>query len=255
MGVRVIVLRAAGTNCDLETLHAWRLAGADVDRVHIRSLMQNPASLQNYQILTAPGGFSYGDDIAAGRVFAAQVKRYLADELHRFVDQGKLVLGICNGFQMLVQAGLLGVDSAGRRAASVSRNDPPSFQDRWVTLLGQSCPCVFTEPGREYQLPIAHGEGRVCFADESALRASLASQQPALVYVAGADSAAHGPPNPNGSQADIAGMCDATGRVFGLMPHPERFVDWTQHPRWTALPPRERGDGYFIFQRAVDALR
>lgn len=255
MGARVIVLRAAGTNCDRETLHAWRLAGAAPDRTHIRGVIENPRLLADYQILTVPGGFSYGDDIAAGRVFAAQVARYLSDELRKFVDAGKLVLGICNGFQVLVQAGLLGHDEQGRRVASIAFNDPQRFQDRWVTLRGEDSPCVFTEPGRVYQMPIAHGEGRVFFESDSALHCVLSRKLRAVSYIASADNAADGPANPNNSQGDIAGLCDSTGRVFGLMPHPERFVDWTQHPRWTSLPPREFGDGLAIFRRALDLFR
>ena len=276
----VLILRAAGTNCDLETQHAWELAGARAERVHIRQLVEQPRLLADYQILTIPGGFSYGDDIAAGRIFAAQLQRHLVEHLQSFIDAGKLVLGICNGFQILVKAGLLprlpgdaGPSNADDTApCTITYNDPPGFQDRWVRLFAHDSPCVFTEPNRFYEMPIAHGEGRVVFADGRSLDAAIDSGLHALCYVptdVGVEDAAamaheanwlggrtrtsegQTPYNPNGSHADIAGLCDPTGRVLGLMPHPERFVTGTQHPCWTSQPEREAGDGLAIFQRAV----
>jgi phosphoribosylformylglycinamidine synthase subunit PurQ / glutaminase len=252
--VRVLVLRAAGTNCDGETVHAWGLAGATAERVHIRQLAAEPARLREFQVLTIPGGFSYGDDIAAGRILAAQVERYLHAALREFVGAGQLVLGICNGFQMLVQAGLLprrAADGEPRRC-SVSYNSPAGFQDRWVDLRAVGERCVFIEAGRRYEMPIAHGEGRVLFADDAEQRAVLDGGQGVLVYDQPPGGSRHGAPyNPNGSTADLAGLCDETGRVLGLMPHPERFVTWTQHPCWTSQPPRAEGDGLALFRRAV----
>lgn len=257
--VRVLILRAAGTNCDLETQHAWELGGAQATRVHIRQLIEQPQMLGEYQVLTIPGGFSYGDDIAAGRIFAAQVRRHLLEPLWAFIDAGKLVLGICNGFQVLVQVGVLPFRQRGdeRRTCTVTQNDPPGFQDRWVYLRASAGPCVFLEPGTLYELPIAHGEGRVLFSGADAMTAVISAKQNALLYAGPAPGAAnlHGEPlNPNGSQGDIAGLCDETGRVFGLMPHPERFVTWTQHPCWTSQPERAEGDGLAVFRRAVGYL-
>lgn len=254
--VRVVIIRAAGTNCDVETEHAWRLAGADVDRVHIGRLSETPAALDNYQIVTLPGGFSYGDDIAAGRIFAAQIKRHLLDALYRFIDGGKVVLGICNGFQVLVQAGLLPWRPAKgeARRCTVTFNEPPGFQDRWIALRASRSPCVLLEPDRTYEMPIAHGEGRVAFAGEADFAAVRAARLDALLYAprpGAGDATNRDPFNPNGSAGDIGGLCDATGRVLGLMPHPERFVAWTQHPCWTALPARPEGDGLALFRRAV----
>lgn len=270
-GVRVLLLRAPGTNCDRETEHAWTLAGAQVRRVTLAEFLDAPQMLETCEILTIPGGFSYGDDIAAGRVFAARLRRGAQEELLRFVGAGRLILGICNGFQVLVQAGLLpeprGAGSSGaQRTCSVTHNEPPGFQDRWVTLRANESPCVFTEPGRIYELPIAHGEGRVVFRDEAARAVALGGRQNALSYVPTAASAARDDAgvagnagsrayNPNGSDADIAGLCDPTGRIFGLMPHPERFVDPYQHPCWTSRPSREHGDGLAIFERAVAYFR
>lgn len=278
--INVLVMRAAGINCDLETQRAWELAGARVERIHLQRVVEQPDLLAQFQIITFPGGFSYGDDIAAGRIFSAQLKRQLIDDLHAFVDADKLVLGVCNGFQILVQAGLLpdsrrhetpqGAQNG--RICSITYNDPPGFQDRWVTLFAHESPCVFTEPNRVYEMPIAHGEGRVVFQDGPNLERLIDAGQNTLCYVppgvtpdeavamaneatwlGGRDKRRSDavPYNPNGSHADIAGLCDQTGRVLGLMPHPERFVEWTQHPCWTSLPKREAGDGLALFQRAV----
>ena len=258
--VRVLILRAAGTNCDLETRYAWELAGAQADLVHIRRLIEQPHLLADYQVLTIPGGFSYGDDIAAGRIFAAQVRRHLLDCLHRFIDAGKLVLGICNGFQVLVQAGLLPtrLPPEQRRTCTIAPNQPPGFQDRWVYLRAATDRCVFLEAGRLYELPVAHGEGRVTLASPADLYTTLAHGHAALIYTpppSGAPDLHGAPYNPNGSDGDLAGLCDETGRVLGLMPHPERFVTWTQHPCWTSLPERAAGDGLAFFQRAVACFR
>lgn len=257
--IRVLVLRAAGTNCDLETVHAWELAGAVAERVHVRQLMEAPQRLQDYAILTLPGGFSYGDDIAAGRILAAQVERHLIDALRAFVDAERLVLGICNGFQVLVQTGLLpGVGPDGPRSCTVTANEPAGFQDRWVYLRSQTDHCAFLEAGRVYEMPIAHGEGRVAFSTPADFERVRKGRLDGLVYTpapAGQPDL-HGTPfNPNGSTGDIAGLCDPTGRVLGLMPHPERFVVGTQHPCWTSLPRREEGDGLALFRRAVATMR
>jgi phosphoribosylformylglycinamidine synthase I len=257
--VRVLILRAAGTNCDLETQHAWERAGARVARIHVRRLIEQPRLLDKFQVLTIPGGFSYGDDIAAGRILAAQVQRHLIEHVCAFVDAGRLVLGICNGFQVLVQAGMLPARrrTVGPRTCTIAPNEPPGFQDRWIYLRAETERCVFLESGRTYELPIAHGEGRVLFAAETEYQAAVRAGHRALLYAAPAAGQPdlHGEPhNPNGSVGDIAGLCDETGRVLGLMPHPERFVDWTQHPCWTSLPPRPEGDGLALFRRAVAYL-
>lgn len=258
--VKVLILRAAGTNCDLETEHAWQLAGAQAQRIHVRRLIENPAYLRDFQVLTIPGGFSYGDDIAAGRILAAQVQRHLLPEIHAFIDAERLVLGICNGFQVLVQAGLLPSRRApgSPRRCSIAPNVRPGYLDRWVYLRTATARSVFLEPERTYELPIAHGEGRVAFAAQTDCRESTAGGHAALLYTPPPDGQPnlHGEPyNPNGSAGDIAGLCDETGRVLGLMPHPERFVTWTQHPCWTSLPKRCEGDGLALFRRAVGYVR
>lgn len=256
--IRVLVLRSAGANCDLETEHAWRLAGAEPQRVHIGRLIENPALLDAYQILTIPGGFSYGDDIAAGTILSARLTRYLSGTLRDFVERGSLVLGICNGFQVLVKAGLLPGDAGGSgpRSCTIAHNRPAGFQARWVCVEAQHDRCAFFEAGRRYELPIAHGEGRVVFASPDECERAVSAGHGVARYARSDWMCGTGrddPVNPNGSEADIAALCDATGRVAGLMPHPERFVTWTQHPCWTSLPRRD-ADGLAVFERAVAHL-
>ncbi len=253
--IRVLVLRSAGANCDLETEHAWRLAGAEPQRVHIGRLIEEPGLLDAYQILTIPGGFSYGDDIAAGTILTARLTRHLSQPLRDFVDRGNLVLGICNGFQVLVKTGLLpGCDDTnGNRSCTIAENIPAGFQDRWVCVEATHDRCAFFEAGRRYELPIAHGEGRVTFASPETAQDALSGGHGVLRYVqSGWDQRSDRDDrnNPNGSHAGIAGLCDSTGRVAGLMPHPERFLSWTHHPCWTSLPRRD-ADGLAIFERAV----
>ena len=242
---KAIVLRAAGTNCDKEAQYALELAGFSAERVHVFRVMENPALLAEAQLLMIPGGFSYGDDVAAGKILANQMIHRLADPLNQFVADGKLVLGVCNGFQVLIKSGLLPwgrIDPTSlQRDATLGWNDCGSFVDRWVPLRGDSDQCVFLPKGERIELPIAHGEGKFISRDAEVLSRLEAGGQAALRYDGD---------NPNGSMADIAGICDPTGRVFGLMPHPERFVDVTQHPRWTRGGVH-RADGTIFFNRAA----
>ncbi|MDP6380862.1 MAG: phosphoribosylformylglycinamidine synthase I, partial [Phycisphaerae bacterium] len=226
---RAIVLRAAGTNCDLETQYALSLAGAEADRVHINRLIERPAVLDEYQILVIPGGFSYGDDIAAGKIFANQIIHHLANVMHKFVTAEKLILGICNGFQILVKACLLpgpmggNADEANSQLVTLTNNDSGKFDDRWVYLKSESPQCVFIEPGQVIYLPIAHGEGKFMPIDEATMKQIEGNGQVVFRYVGADGDPADGyPENPNGSVRDVAGICDLSGRVLGLMPHPER---------------------------------
>ncbi len=260
--LRVMVLRAAGTNCDEETAYAWSMVGARAERVHINRVMARPTMLRDYQVLTVPGGFSYGDDVAAGRIFANQAIQHLSEELHGFVEAGKLVLGICNGFQVLVKAGLLpgpmnesdAASTHARQPVTVTYNDSAKFEDRWIHLRVTSDRCVFLEPGAMLALPVAHGEGKVVAADEATLSALGSNGYVAVRYVDENGQPGPYPINPNGSQDDIAGLTDRTGRVFGLMPHPERHAHRTHHPYWTCRPADAEPDGLMIFRRAVAHL-
>lgn len=254
---RALVLRAPGTNCDEETAAAWELAGAAVETRHIATLVEAPAALDTFQILTLPGGFSYGDDLGAGRILAARLGSALEDALRRFRDRGGLILGICNGFQVLVRAGLLPGLPAELGPATFTFNDSGHFESRWVRLVPTPGLSPFLTDAEPIELPIAHGEGKFLTANPEALAHLQSSGQVVLHY---ADAAGHPatafPANPNGSAAGLAGLCDPTGRVFGLMPHPERFVEAIHHPRWTrrGTPLDQPGDGLRIFRNAVAAL-
>ena len=250
---RVLILRAPGTNCDAETAFAFERAGALAERLHVNRLREQPAVIDQFQILCIPGGFSYGDDIAAGRILAAQMQHYLNDALHTFREQQKLLLGICNGFQVLLKAGVLLPDLENRPQATLAWNDSGRFEDRWVHVRSEESNCVFLRNVRQMYLPIAHAEGKFVTRDEDILKQLDANGQLVLRYCSPHGGTAAGfPENPNGSLADVAGVCDATGRVFGLMPHPERHLEPTNHPSWTRLEqlPSE-GDGCALFRNAV----
>jgi phosphoribosylformylglycinamidine synthase len=238
---RVLILRAPGANCDGETQFAFEKAGAYVERIHINRLRENPALLHQFQILTVPGGFTYGDDVAAGKVLANQLAHFLGDALRKFRDSEKLILGICNGFQALLKAGLLLLPDEDGPMATLATNASGMFQDRWVHLTAHPGNCPFLLGVDSLYLPVAHGEGRFVCRSEWELQGLIQTGQAVLRYRE----------NPNGSQADVAGLCDVTGRVLGLMPHPERHVLGTQHPRWTREGLRPEGDGFAIFRNAV----
>ncbi|MFQ6049113.1 MAG: phosphoribosylformylglycinamidine synthase I, partial [Phycisphaerae bacterium] len=229
--VRVLVLRAAGINCDQETAYAWQLAGATADLVHINRLIAQPRLLDHYQVLTIPGGFSYGDNIAAGKILASQIVHYLADQIRQFIQAGKLLLGICNGLQVLVKACLLPGWSQTPQPLTLSYNDSGRFEDRWVHLKVTCHHCVFLPPGQILHLPVAHAEGKVVARDRAVIRRLRREGLVALRYTDARGRPGPYPLNPNGSDDHIAGLTDPTGRILGLMPHPERFVQPTQHPR------------------------
>ncbi len=255
---RVLVLRAPGTNCDQETAYAFECAGGIATSLHVNRLLEAPQQLNDFQILCLPGGFSYGDDIAAGRILGNQIRHHLTDWLHEFRAAGKLILGICNGFQILIKSGiLLPLEADHTAPATLTWNDSGRFEDRWVPLVTQGSKSVFFQGIDQMYLPVAHAEGKFVARNDSVLKALEENGQLVLRYgtsqpapVARKAHVAY-PDNPNGSQSDVAGVCDASGRVCGLMPHPERFIDFTQHPRWTRQPAREAGDGLRVFQNAV----
>lgn len=242
---RVIVLRTAGTNCDNETAAAFKIAGSVSELVHINELARGEKFLKNFQILAIPGGFTYGDDIASGKILANEIKYKLNEDLKNFINSGKLVIGICNGFQVLVKAGILPGINKGAIESTLSFNDSGSFIDKWVELEPGG-KCVWTKGLKEtIYLPIAHGEGKFIPKNSDILNQLRKNEQIVFKY---AD-------NPNGSIDNIAGICDTTGRVLGLMPHPERHILGTQHPRWTREGLKERGDGFAIFKNGVDYVK
>jgi phosphoribosylformylglycinamidine synthase len=253
----VLILRAPGTNCDQETAFAFAKAGAKADVHHVNRALEQPGLFDRYQILCIPGGFSYGDDVAAGRIFANQVQHHLGEELARFKDQGKLVLGICNGFQVLIKSGIL-LNSDKGPPATLTWNDSGRYEDRWTQLGADGSKCVFLKGIDSMYLPVAHAEGKFVVRDEDVLRAMVREGQIALRYQPSSGGSHVGdeapvpfPDNPNGSVANVAGVCDQTGRVLGLMPHPERHIDPTQHPRWTRGEAGSVGDGLAMFENAV----
>ncbi len=274
---RICVLRAPGTNCDLETAFAFERAGGQAARVHLFRLLETPDLLAKFQILCVPGGFSYGDDVGAGVVFGRQLRGHLGDAVGEFLQADKLALGICNGFQVLLKAGILPgtkKDSGSRDAGSpatgktsspepqvtLTWNDNGRYTARWVELAVSSPHSVFLRGIERIELPIAHAEGRVAVRDAGLIDQWRESGQLALQYASpcntntasGAACGSRFPANPNGSVADLAGLSDATGRVLGLMPHPERFIDATQHPQWTRRRMSGDGDGLRLFRNAVD---
>jgi len=320
--VKSIVITGNGTNCEVEMAHACRLAGADVvDIVHISELLAGEKRLDDYDFLNLPGGFLDGDDLGAAKAGANRIRHAavagteekLYDQMTRFIRDGKLILGVCNGFQLLVKLGLLpgGDGDCQTQTATLTHNDSGRFEDRWVQLtVNPASPCIFTRGLTHLYLPVRHGEGKFIPRDE-AIRARLhreghvvlqygtppgetasavfageayisdaaagrirgtsdiavgANNAGSTAFAAASNNFAPGTPgassptmtypdNPNGAVDAIAGICNATGRIFGLMPHPEAFLHRTNHPRWTreALP--DAGQGLALFQNAVAFLR
>jgi phosphoribosylformylglycinamidine synthase subunit PurQ / glutaminase len=262
---KALVIRAPGTNCDMEMCRAFSMAGAAVELVHLDALCADASVIGGFDLIGFPGGFSYGDDIASGRVFAMKIRERLYPHLRDAAARGCPMIGACNGFQVLVQTGLLPGPAAGApwpdqppaQTVALTDNKDARFHDRWVGMAYESSSvCLWTrgiDEGHDeqtrrlvHQLPVAHGEGRFVAADASTLEALAANGQIAARYT----------DNYNGSQEAIAGICDPSGRIFGLMPHPERFLDWTRHPFWTRLPESMRqGEtpGLRMFRNAVEA--
>jgi phosphoribosylformylglycinamidine synthase len=267
--VHALVLTGFGLNCDVESAYAFELAGAVSHRVHINALIWGEESLASYDILVFGGGFSWGDDHGAGVLEAVRLKYNLGEALQTFISEGKLILGICNGFQALVNLGFLpgfdGNDTA--RLVALTYNDCGNFRDDWVHLLpNPHSPCIFTKGIPPLELPIRHGEGKF-YATQDIVERLAEQQQIVFQYATPSGNAANGvfPHNPNGSVLDIAGICDPSGRIFGLMPHPEAFNHWTNHPDWTRKNIRQKRRSKTggqdttvaidIFKNAVDYVR
>jgi len=268
MTPRALILRAPGINRDEDAAAAIELAGGRPDRVHINRVVEGATKLADYALLIIPGGFSYGDHLGAGKLLAVDLAHRLAETLAAFVADGRPVIGICNGFQVLVKAGVLpgaggwesgvtsqasGIRSSHSPIATLTDNASGQFECRWVQLAADPASrCVFTQGfERLIEVPVAHGEGRFVARDQAALQALQASGQVALRYVAAGGGTAIYPDNPNGSDDAIAGVCNAMGNVLGLMPHPEDAILPHQHPRWTREPVRAEGDGLALFRNAV----
>lgn len=253
--VNVIILRTAGTNCDIETAFAFEEAGAKTELVHINELACGGKRLDHYHIMAIPGGFTYGDDIASGKILANELRFRIGGDVKKFIRDGKLVIGICNGFQVLVKAGMLPNLKGDLITieSTLTLNDSAKFEDRWVYLKRSANKCVWTKGIDEViQLPVAHGEGKFIPKDDSVLNALKKEGLIVFEYTDESGKRKGYPVNPNGSVENIAGICDRTGRIFGLMPHPERHITPYQGPGWTRKKTKRFGDGFSIFKNGVD---
>jgi phosphoribosylformylglycinamidine synthase I len=286
----VLIITGDGLNCERETAWAFRLAGADCDLVHIGDILSRVRRLADYEALAFIGGFSNGDHLGAGTVQATRFRHSLREDLQRFIAQGGPIIGICNGFQTLVKMGILpgdlpriqpearpGIQSGMRpgvppgtradadgwtRNATIMANDSGRFEDRWVHLIvNPDSPCIWTRGLKRLFLPVRHGEGKFIMAEQGKLDLLESNNQVAARYATAQGVPTQDyPENPNGSQRAIAAVCDPTGLIFGLMPHPEGFISPYNHPSWTRdaalgrpLPPE--GEGLAVFRNAVDYLR
>ena len=247
MALKAIALRAAGTNCDYELREGMRKAGFAVDDVHVNELISGAKRLSDYQFLGIPGGFSAGDYFGSGKVYANKLLFKLGDEIPQFIEGGNIVIGVCNGFQVLVKAGILpGFSGNYREQSTTLTNNPKGFQCSWVKLRKQESKCVFTSDGlEELNVPIAHGEGQFVVKDKAVLEKLYENKQAVFKYVE----------NPNASTDSIAGICDETGRVFGLMPHPERNLFGINAPNSEYGKVQEEGDGMQVFRNAYNYLK
>lgn len=264
--VKAIVITGNGTNCEMEMAHACRLAGADeVDIVHLSALLYGEKNLGDYHFLNLPGGFLDGDDLGAAKAGANRILHAavtgtgekLYDQFAGFIREGKLILGVCNGFQLLVKLGMLPdpEEKCGGQTTTLTVNDSGRFEDRWVYLkVNGDSPCIFTRGMKGIYLPVRHGEGKFITRDEETRRKLHAGCQIALQYSREdyRDAVMDYPANPNGSVDAIAGICDKTGRIFGLMPHPEAYLHYTNHPRWSREKLPEEGAGLAVFRNAVE---
>ena len=247
----VLILLATGTNRDGDAAYAVEMAGGRPITLHVNELREHPQRLHDFAMLVLPGGFSYGDALGAGRLLATDLRWLFQDELAAFVESGKPVIGICNGFQALVKSGWLPGPPDGQARATLTRNASAHFECRWVWLEPNSnSPCVFTRGLTEpFTCPVAHGEGRFVPRDDAVLSELRTTGRIALTYAASGGGPVAYPANPNGSTADIAGICSASGTIFGMMPHPEDHVTPVQHPR------RSRGEtnhlGLALFEQGV----
>lgn len=262
-GVRVLVLTGLGLNCEVETAEAFRRVGATPELVPLLDLLRGHARhpLTAYSIVAFAGGFAFGDHLGAGFVYANKIRWQLYDSMLEFIDGGGLALGICNGFQMMTRLGMVpGFDGDYRTPrATIAPNDRLGYWDTWIRLAADpASPCVWTRGLGQIELPTRHGEGKFLAADEQVTARLEAGRQIALRYVDAEGRATETwPDNPNGSPGGVAGVCDPTGRLFGLMPHPDAFIYPFQHPQWFRRGEGERpaeGAGLAIFRNGVDTV-
>jgi phosphoribosylformylglycinamidine synthase len=259
---RSLILVGNGINCEYETAHAHKLVGFEPDLIHINTLKHNPDKIHDYTFINLPGGFLDGDDLGSAKAQAVRWKyqrikgsgKTFIDSLIQFVNDGKIILGICNGFQLLVKTGLLpGLDgNYSTQTVTLTFNDAGRFEDRWVYLKSNEFShCIFVKDIHTIYLPVRHGEGKLVVDTRRTLESIQRNNHIVLQYAdEKGNTTSQYPYNPNGSIESVAGLCDVTGRIFGLMPHPEAFVSKIQHPRWAREVLPEEGDGLMIFKNA-----
>ncbi|MDR1418695.1 MAG: phosphoribosylformylglycinamidine synthase I [Endomicrobium sp.] len=254
--VKVLILRTAGINCDFETQSAFELCGAHVERLHINCLANNKNKILNYDILAFPGGFSYGDDISSGKILANEIKNKFKDQIKKFALSGRPIIGICNGFQILVKMGLLPDPCLFEQMATLSYNDSDKFECRWIYLkTEEKTNCLWTRDiASIISLPVAHGEGKFIPKEKKVLEKLNKNNQIVFRYCTKEGKEADYPLCPNGATENIAGICNKKGNILGLMPHPERYVLSLQHPCREGYN-GEYGWGKMIFQNAVNAVK
>lgn len=261
---QILIITGLGLNCEMETAYAFRAAGGDVTCIHINDLLREGDLLMNFHILAIIGGFSFADHLGAGTALSIRLRTRLWEPLKKFVSDGRLVLGICNGFQTLTKLGLIPNLNTKRFEPVVSLvgNECGVFQDRWVTLkINEKSPCVFFKGIDKIDLPVRHGEGRL-FCPDAEIRQTIMEGGLVAAYYAEPESGSptsEYPYNPNGSDLNAAAICDPSGRMLGIMPHPEAFIHPFNHPRWfekgLEAKSKRSGDGLKIFKNAVDFAR
>lgn len=253
--VNVCILQSDGTNCDVELFYAFKKFGGSPEYVHVNQLRDKTKSLKDFQILALPGGFSYGDDVASGKILAVELISFLKEEIERFRKKGGIIIGICNGFQTLVRTGLLPFGNLGELDATLAANDSGHFECRWINLKTEKSKCVFLKGNYDIgYFAVNHGEGKF-FGSAEMLKRIEAQNLVVFRYVDEKSNPTQNyPQNPNGSLNAIAGVTDPTGRIFGLMPHPEKFVDTTQYPNWRRekIP---KPHGAFIFEDMINYVK
>ena len=264
--IKSLVITGFGTNCEMEMAHACRRAGAISDIAHISEVLGGTYAINDYHFLNLPGGFLDGDDLGSAQVESVRLKharvrstgRTLFEEIASFIQRGMLILGVCNGFQALVKSGILPGNPLGKRRVSLTFNDSAKFEDRWVRLVvNPESPCVFTRGMESFMVPVRHGEGKFV-TDSSDTLSEITRENLIAVQYAAPDMnpTMEYPANPNGSVSAVAGICDRSGRIFGLMPHPEAYIHPTNNPSWTrSRNLSEQGEGLAIFENAVTFLR
>jgi phosphoribosylformylglycinamidine synthase len=259
---KALIIRTAGTNCDYETAHAFELAGAKPRRVHVNRLINGEVKLSQFDIMAFPGGFSYGDDIASGKILANEIKYKFGDNIRKFALSGKPIIGICNGFQVLVKMGLLPDEEKMHQSATLTYNDSDKFECRWVYLKANQKLKVKNQNfwlknlPEIIELPVAHAEGKFVVEDKKVLSEIKKNEQIVFQYVDAKGRTAGYPSNPNGSLENIAGICSAKGNIFGLMPHPERCIyKWHHFQRSPQKSSSEYAWGLQIFKNAVDYIK